>query len=109
MIHDGDVDERLGQCLVAVSGVAGAVGKVSAFAVVVDSWSMLADGVGGRPAAAFGAGNIASTSKAEGQRFRHGDIEDVLLTLAIRSSGKKFSKMDVKRVYFGNWLRESFI
>lgn len=57
---------------------------------------------------AFGAGNIASTSKIEGQNWRHGDIEDALLTLFIAKSagGKKFSKMDVKRVYFGNWLRD---
>ena len=54
---------------------------------------------------AFGAGNIASSSKVEGVNWRHGDIEDILLTLAITGS-KKFSKMDVKRVYFGNWLRD---
>ncbi|CAI6339480.1 unnamed protein product [Periconia digitata] len=60
-----------------------------------------------RPTAAFGAGNIASLSKIEGQNWRHGDIEDTLLTLLISSqTGKKFSKMDVKRVYFGNWLRD---
>lgn len=60
-----------------------------------------------RPTHAFGAGNIASVSKIEGQNWRHGDIEDTLLTLLMsRSSGKKFSKMDVKRVYFGNWLRD---
>jgi hypothetical protein len=59
-----------------------------------------------RPTAAFGAGNIASNSAVEGQRWRHGDIEDTLLTLLISRSGKKFSKMDVKRVYFGNWLRD---
>jgi hypothetical protein len=60
-----------------------------------------------RPTHAFGAGNIASLSKIEGQNWRHGDIEDTLLNLFMsRSSGKKFSKMDVKRVYFGNWLRD---
>jgi hypothetical protein len=60
-----------------------------------------------RPTAAFGAGNIASLSKVEGHNWRHGDIEDVLLTLVISArTGKKFSKMDVKRVYFGNWLSE---
>ncbi|KAI9837004.1 MAG: hypothetical protein M1819_000653 [Sarea resinae] len=61
-----------------------------------------------RPAHAFGAGNIASTSKVEGQNWRHGDIEDTLLTLLISraAGGKKFSKLDVKRVYFGNWLRD---
>ncbi|KAG9205508.1 hypothetical protein G6514_008150 [Epicoccum nigrum] len=60
-----------------------------------------------RPTHAFGAGNIASLSKIEGQNWRHGDIEDTLLTLLISTrTGKKFSKMDVKRVYFGNWLRD---
>ena len=57
---------------------------------------------------AFGAGNIASTARIEGQNWRHGDIEDTLLTLLMSraAGGKKFSKMDVKRVYFGNWLRD---
>ncbi|KAH0550880.1 hypothetical protein GP486_007757 [Trichoglossum hirsutum] len=61
-----------------------------------------------RPTHAFGAGNIASLSKIEGSNWRHGDIEDTLLTLLISraAGGKKFSKMDVKRVYFGNWLRD---
>lgn len=61
-----------------------------------------------RPSHAFGAGNIGSTSKIEGQNWRHGDIEDTLLTLltARVMGGKKFSKLDVKRVYFGNWLRD---
>ena len=60
------------------------------------------------PTHAFGAGNIGSTSKIEGQNWRHGDIEDTLLTLLIAraAGGKKFSKLDVKRVYFGNWLRD---
>ncbi|KAF9636187.1 Heterokaryon incompatibility Het-C [Lasiodiplodia theobromae] len=61
-----------------------------------------------RPSHAFGAGNIASTAKIEGQNWRHGDIEDTLLALLMgrAGNGKKFSKMDVKRVYFGNWLRD---
>ncbi|KAK4626414.1 hypothetical protein CLAFUW4_04394 [Fulvia fulva] len=61
-----------------------------------------------RPTHAFGAGNIGSTSKIEGQNWRHGDIEDTLLTLltARAMGGEKFSKLDVKRVYFGNWLRD---
>jgi hypothetical protein len=60
------------------------------------------------PAHAFGAGNIASLSKIEETNWRHGDIEDTLLTLFISraAGGNKFSKMDVKRVYFGNWLRD---
>ncbi|KAF2169412.1 hypothetical protein M409DRAFT_65085 [Zasmidium cellare ATCC 36951] len=61
-----------------------------------------------RPTHAFGAGNIGSTSKIEGSNWRHGDIEDTLLTLltARAMGGKKFSKLDVKRTYFGNWLRD---
>ncbi|KMW66474.1 NIMA-interacting protein TinC, variant 2 [Blastomyces dermatitidis ATCC 18188] len=61
-----------------------------------------------RPTHAFGAGNIASISKIEGQNWRHGDIEDVILTLLMARSagGKKFSKMHLKRIYFGNWLRD---
>ncbi|EXJ90061.1 hypothetical protein A1O3_03129 [Capronia epimyces CBS 606.96] len=61
-----------------------------------------------KPAHAFGAGNIGSTSKVEGENWRHGDLEDTLLTLvaARAMGGKKFSKLDVKRVYFGNWLRD---
>lgn len=51
---------------------------------------------------------IASIAKIEGQNWRHGDIEDTLLNILISraAGGKKFSKMDVKRVYFGNWLRD---
>lgn len=39
---------------------------------------------------------------------RHGDIEDALLSLAMARAlnGKKFSKLMVARVYFGNWLRD---
>ncbi|KAL4994438.1 heterokaryon incompatibility protein Het-C-domain-containing protein [Aspergillus recurvatus] len=57
---------------------------------------------------AFGAGNIASISKIEGQNWRHGDIEDALLGLCLAraAGGRKFSKLDVQRVYFGNWLRD---
>ncbi|ATY62336.1 Heterokaryon incompatibility Het-C family [Cordyceps militaris] len=60
------------------------------------------------PVAAFGAGNIASISKVEGQNWRHGDIEDALLSIAMAQAfnGKKFSKLMVSRVYFGNWLRD---
>ena len=56
----------------------------------------------------FGAGNIASLSRIEGQNWRHGDIEDALLSLLLAriAGGRKFSKLDVKRVYFGNWLRD---
>ena len=51
------------------------------------------------PSNAFGAGNIGSTSKIEGQNWRHGDIEDTLLTLllSLAAGDMKFSKLDVKR------------
>lgn len=57
---------------------------------------------------AFGAGNIASISRIEGQNWRHGDIEDTLLSLCMAriAGGRKFGKLDVQRVYFGNWLRD---
>ncbi|KAF3901991.1 hypothetical protein ABW21_db0209223 [Orbilia brochopaga] len=61
-----------------------------------------------RPSLAFGAGNVAGVSKVEGVNWRHGDIEDTLLTilLARAAGGKKFDKLAVARVYFGNWLRD---
>lgn len=57
---------------------------------------------------AFGAGNIASISKVEGQNWRHGDIEDTLLKILMARAvgGKKFDKLAVSRTYFGNWLRD---
>lgn len=58
-----------------------------------------------RPAAAFGAGNIASIAKIEGHNWRHGDIEDMLKNVAFLK-GHKWSSMMIKRVYFGNWLRD---
>ncbi|KAK7413140.1 hypothetical protein QQX98_007966 [Neonectria punicea] len=54
---------------------------------------------------AFGAGNIPSISQVEGHNWRHGDIEDVLETIAFLH-GKKWTSMLIKRVYFGNWLRD---
>lgn len=61
-----------------------------------------------RPAMAFGAGNIAGISKVEGENWRHGDLEDTLLTIVMArvAGGKKFDKLNVSRVYFGNWLRD---
>ncbi|KAL4066987.1 heterokaryon incompatibility protein Het-C-domain-containing protein [Scleroderma yunnanense] len=67
---------------------------------------------------AFGAGNIPSFAYMEGKAFRHGDIEDALSELlkkgaaggfglaSLISKGSKFGGLDVKRVYFGNWLRD---
>ncbi|ERT00180.1 hypothetical protein HMPREF1624_03549 [Sporothrix schenckii ATCC 58251] len=56
-------------------------------------------------AAAFGAGNIPSIAQVEGVNWRHGDIEDMLKTLAFLH-GKKWTTMLVQRTYFGNWLRD---
>ncbi|KAI0703749.1 heterokaryon incompatibility protein Het-C-domain-containing protein [Cytidiella melzeri] len=66
---------------------------------------------------AFGAGNIPSFAYLEGRAFRHGDIEDTLSEVAkkaggfalgaiIGKGGSKFGGLDIKRVYFGNWLRD---
>lgn len=54
---------------------------------------------------AFGPLTIA------GLNWRHGDLEDTLLQLFLAASAaggrkRKFSAMDVKRIYFGNWLRD---
>lgn len=49
--------------------------------------------------------SIASISKLEGHNWRHGDIEDMLKTIAFLK-GHKWTSMMVKRVYFGNWLRD---
>lgn len=56
-------------------------------------------------AVAFGAGNIPSVSLIEGKNFRHGDIEDMLKTVAC-IKGHKWTSLMIKRVYFGNWLRD---
>jgi uncharacterized membrane protein YgcG len=60
---------------------------------------------------AFGAGNIPSFAYMEGKAFRHGDIEDILEELAKKVGGSlfgaaKFGGLDIKRIYFGNWLRD---
>ncbi len=74
------------------------------------------------PAAAFGAGNIPGIAEIEGVNFRHGgrcfglsrryprcwrclDIEDMLRTVAFLK-GHQWTTMMIKRVYFGNWLRD---
>ncbi|EIM92702.1 Het-C-domain-containing protein [Stereum hirsutum FP-91666 SS1] len=82
---------------------------------------------------AFGAGDIPDFSYLNEKAFRHGDIENILTEVAKSaaaaggsaamaggllgfaknvlsgqggSGGAKFSKSDVKKVYFGNWLRD---
>ncbi|KAF1814317.1 heterokaryon incompatibility Het-C [Eremomyces bilateralis CBS 781.70] len=57
------------------------------------------------PVSAFGAGNIASISKVEGKNWRHGDIEDMLKKVACLRH-HKWSSLMIRRVYFGNWLRD---
>ena len=73
--------------------------------------------------AAFGAGNVPDYAFLEGKAYRHGDIEDILAEMLIRTAAsaggagvlgfvkniagmgqQKFSSLDVKRTYFGNWL-----
>lgn len=79
-------------------------------------------------ASAFGAGDIPDFAYLNDKAFRHGDIENILENLA-KTAGKasiggsgllgiavsvvkavggpsKFSKSDIKKVYFGNWLRD---
>ncbi|KAJ7150218.1 Het-C-domain-containing protein [Mycena filopes] len=82
---------------------------------------------------AFGAGDIPDFAFLNDKAFRHGDIENILSTLAksaghaaaashggnlfgfaksiIQSAtsgpgGPKFTSGDIKKVYFGNWLRD---
>ncbi|KAJ7654177.1 heterokaryon incompatibility protein Het-C-domain-containing protein [Mycena rosella] len=82
---------------------------------------------------AFGAGDIPDFAFLNDKAFRHGDIENILSTLAktaghvamssgggdlfgfakslIKSAtsgpgGSKFTSGDIKKVYFGNWLRD---
>ncbi|KAI1195267.1 heterokaryon incompatibility Het-C [Nemania serpens] len=55
--------------------------------------------------AAFGAGNIPSIAQVEGHNWRHGDIEDMLKTIAFLH-GHKWTTLLVQRTYFGNWLRD---
>jgi hypothetical protein len=73
--------------------------KLSLFVIVIAICFLSA------PVAAFGAGNIASLSVIEGKNWRHGDIEDMLKTVAFLR-GHKWTSMMIKRVYFGNWLRD---
>ncbi|KAF8665446.1 hypothetical protein AX16_000464 [Volvariella volvacea WC 439] len=75
---------------------------------------------------AFGAGDIPEFSYLHDKAYRHGDIEGVLGDLvkwtgrsgggglfgfassivAAATGGSKFSRSDIKKVYFGNWLRD---
>ncbi|KAL0066565.1 hypothetical protein AAF712_006368 [Marasmius tenuissimus] len=76
---------------------------------------------------AFGAGDIPDFAYLNDKAYRHGDIENVLAELVKSaggaatgggllgfakkvldksSGGSKFDRGDIKRVYFGNWLRD---
>ncbi|KAJ7750328.1 Het-C-domain-containing protein [Mycena metata] len=82
---------------------------------------------------AFGAGDIPDFAFLNNKAFRHGDIENILSTLAKTAGhavasghggnlfgfaksmiqaatsgpgGPKFTSGDIKKVYFGNWLRD---
>ncbi|KAJ3830304.1 Het-C-domain-containing protein [Lentinula raphanica] len=76
---------------------------------------------------AFGAGDIPDFAYLNDKAFRHGDIENILeqvlknaaraaggggllgfarQALKTASGGSKFDKGDIKKVYFGNWLRD---
>ncbi|KAG8858283.1 hypothetical protein FRB96_005414 [Tulasnella sp. 330] len=60
---------------------------------------------------AFSAGYIPPQSWLEGHAYRHGDIEEVLEKYIAQNPngtvhGWQFEKEDVKRIYFGNWLRD---
>ncbi|EIN14403.1 Het-C-domain-containing protein [Punctularia strigosozonata HHB-11173 SS5] len=84
-------------------------------------------GVLSEGALAFGAGDIPDFAFLNDKAFRHGDIENVLTNLAkaagaasggggilqlaqsvlnAASGGATFTSGDVKKVYFGNWLRD---
>ncbi|KAK0513269.1 hypothetical protein JMJ35_004255 [Cladonia borealis] len=60
------------------------------------------------PAAAFGAGNIPTSSGLFGFNGRHGDIATMLLSVSLTAAtaSAKMKNLDMKRVYFGNWLRD---
>lgn len=60
------------------------------------------------PAAAFGAGDITHSEGLDGHLWRHGDIATaVLLNLPISFKTKhRFSELEKRTVYFGNWLRD---
>ncbi|KIM22867.1 hypothetical protein M408DRAFT_332726 [Serendipita vermifera MAFF 305830] len=76
---------------------------------------------------AFGAGHIPDFAAIKGKSFRHGDIEHVLSRLLKSHVGQEsrgmmeaaasflggggsgsntFTTADIKRIYFGNWLRD---
>ena len=59
------------------------------------------------PVSAFGAGDVPDSSQLNGHVWRHGDIANLLLRLPISFvTNYAFTKLELKQVYFGNWLRD---
>ncbi|KAK9779102.1 putative Heterokaryon incompatibility Het-C [Seiridium cardinale] len=59
------------------------------------------------PAAAFGAGEVPPGSDFKGYVWRHGDITEVLKLLpASFITHYRFTQLQRKQIYFGNWLRD---
>lgn len=59
------------------------------------------------PAAAFGAGEVPPGSEFKGFVWRHGDLAEVLKFLPTSFvTGYRFTKLQRKQIYFGNWLRD---
>ena len=60
------------------------------------------------PTAAFGAGSVPTSSDLFGFNGRHGDIVTLLLSIPITAAAAsaKTKNLNIKRVYFGNWLRD---
>lgn len=60
-----------------------------------------------RPAAAFGAGEVPVTSEFKGLVWRHGDLVEILKYLPTSfKTSYRFTRIQRKQVYFGNWLRD---
>lgn len=60
-----------------------------------------------QPVAAFGAGEVPPGSEFKGLVWRHGDLADILKYLPTSfATGYRFTKLQRKQVYFGNWLRD---
>ena len=59
------------------------------------------------PVAAFGAGEVPQGSEFKGYVWRHGDLAEVLKFLPTSFiTGYRFTKLQRKQIYFGNWLRD---
>lgn len=59
------------------------------------------------PVAAFGAGEVPPGNDFKGFVWRHGDLSEVLKFLPTSFyTGYRFTKLQRKQIYFGNWLRD---